>query len=296
MTFIVKEIKSKSALNKLKRQIPYGRDLNIYRGCSHHCQYCYSHYSHQYLGANDFYRELFVKVNIAETLEKELNSPEWKGDIINIGGITDSYQPLEEKYQLMPQILQLMIKYKNPIIISTKSDLILRDFDLINQLSRLTYVNIATSIVTVEQGLANKIEPGASSIKNRFKILKIFQKSEVSRGLHVMPIIPLITDQKNNFESLFSQAKEVSVDYVLCGTLYLRGQTRKYFFSFLKREFPVLYDEFVIFYKKGSVGKEYKQDLYQMVNSLRAKYHLSNSYMKPIREKLGNMLFRKNNL
>jgi len=294
MSFYIKEIKVKNALNKLKRKIPYGWDLNIYRGCTHRCQYCYSRYSHQYLGSNDFYHDLFVKTNIVEVLERELQSPNWQGEIINLGGVTDSYQPLENRYQLIPQILKLLIKYKNPIIISTKSDLILRDFHLIDKLSRLTYVNIATSIITTDENLVKKIEPGAAGVKKRFQILKEFRNSNASRGLHVMPIIPFLTDREENFASLFSQAEEVSVDYVLCGTLYLRGLTRPYFLSFLNKEFPELLDKFNLLYKRGGAGKEYKQMLYQMVNRLRAKYHLSNSYMKPIREKLGKSCLKKN--
>jgi len=79
----VKEIKVKNALNKLKRKIPYGWDLNIYRGCEHNCQYCYARYSHQYLGSNNFNNDLFVKINILQALERQLKSPEWKGEIIN---------------------------------------------------------------------------------------------------------------------------------------------------------------------------------------------------------------------
>lgn len=200
-----KEVRVKSPLNKLKRKIPYGWDLNIYRGCQHGCRYCYALYSHDYLGSGDFYRDIHIKINIVEELEKKLKDPAWKREVINIGGVTDSYQPAEEKYQLMPQIIKLLIKYKSPAIISTKSKLVLRDFDLIDQLSRLTYINIAATITTVEEDVRKKIEPGSSS-----KAL----------------------------------------------------------------------------YKRGGAGKEYKEQLYKVVNSLRDKYQLSRSYMKPMRERL----------
>ena len=96
----VKEIKAKSALHRLNSKfLPYNWDLNIYRGCSYHCQYCYALYSHNYLNDGfDFFKEIYVKTNIVELLEKELAAPKWKREIVNMGGVTDSYQVLEEKY------------------------------------------------------------------------------------------------------------------------------------------------------------------------------------------------------
>ncbi len=283
---IYNEISVKSALNKLKRKVPYGWDLNIYRGCQHGCRYCYALYSHQYLGSEQFSREIYVKGNLIELLEKELQSSGWKGEVINIGGVTDSYQPAEAEYQLMPQILKLLIKYKNPAIISTKSDLVLRDYDLIDQLSRLTYINIAATITTVDEGIREKIEPGAVTSARRFIMLKEFRKTRASIGLHVMPIIPLLTDTQENLQALFSQARDCGVDYLLPGTLYLRGKTRTDFFSFTAEEYPDKLSSLQAIYKTGAADKSYKNQLYSVVNPLREKYCLSGSYMKPMRERL----------
>ncbi len=283
---IYKEIQVQSALTKLKRKTPYSWDLNIYRGCEHGCRYCYAMYSHGYLGSGEFFKEIYVKNNIVDELEKQLLAPDWKREVINIGGVTDSYQPAETKYQLMPQILKLLIKYKTPAIISTKSSLVLRDFDLIDQLSKITYINIAETITTTDEEIREKIEPGSSSTAERFNVLKEFKKTNASVGLHVMPIIPFITDNEKNFDEMFSHAKDCGVDYVLPGTLYLKGNTRPIFLNFIQREFPMLYQDFLSLYKNGSAGKEYKSNLYVMVNRLRDKYQLSSSYMKVMREKL----------
>lgn len=281
-----KEIQVQSALTKLKRKIPYGWDLNVYRGCQHGCKYCYAIYSHDYLGSKEFFQDIYVKTNIVDELEKQLMAPDWKREVINIGGVTDSYQPAEDTYQLMPQILRLLIKYKTPAIISTKSSLVLRDYDLIDQLSRITYINIAETITTVDEEIREKIEPGSSLITERFNVLREFRKTNASVGLHVMPIIPFITDMENNFNEMFSRAKECGVDYVLPGTLYLRGSTRPLFLDFVEREFPTVYDNLKALYKNGGADKEYKNKLYEMVNRLRDKYNISSSYMKPLREKL----------
>ncbi|WP_040214582.1 SPL family radical SAM protein [Clostridium polynesiense] len=274
------------ALTKLKRKIPYGWDLNIYRGCQHGCRYCYAMYSHKYLDSVDFFTDIHIKTNIVEELEKELKKDSWKREVINIGGVTDSYQPAEDKYKLMPEILKLLIKYKTPAIISTKSKLILKDYDLIDELSRITYINVAETITTMDEAVRNKIEPFGASTLERFQVLKEFRKTNASIGLHVMPIIPYITDSYENFDAMFNLAKECEVDYVLPGTLYLRGTTRTEFFKFIQREFADLYEPLQALYKTGGAGKEYKDELYLRVNELRSKYKLSGSYTKPMKEKI----------
>ncbi|MDD2447597.1 MAG: radical SAM protein [Tissierellia bacterium] len=281
-----KEIICSEACNKLKRKIPFAWDLNIYRGCEHGCKYCYAIYSHQYLDSEDYFSEIYVKSNIVEQLEKQLSSPTWKREVVNIGGVTDSYQPIEKEYKLMPEILRLMIKYKTPCIISTKSDLILRDYDLIDELSKITYVNVAATITCTDESIRKKIEPNASLPKARFSMLKEFSKTNASTGLHFMPIIPFLTDGFDNVDSIYSQATDCHIDYVLPGVLYLRGKTRKVFFEFIKQEFPNLFEPLQALYKKGGAGKEYKDKLYIMVNQLKRKYNLSSSYSKPLKEKL----------
>lgn len=283
---VYKEITCASACNKLKRKIPYGWDLNIYRGCEHECRYCYAMYSNQYLGSGDYFEEIYVKTNIAEQLEKELSSPNWKREVVNIGGVTDSYQPAELIYQQMPEILKLLIRYKTPCIISTKSDLILRDYDLIAELAEITYVNVAATITCMDEGIRKKIEPnGAESIK-RFQMLKEFSKTNASTGLHFMPIIPYLTDSRQNVDALYQMAKESQVGYVLPGTLYLRGKTRNVFFDFISKEFPDLYEPLQALYQTGGAPKTYKNQLYQMVNELKEKYGLSSSYSKLMKEKM----------
>lgn len=280
------EISCETAMNHLKRRIPYSWDLNIYRGCEHGCKYCYAMYSHDYLGTEDYFDNIFVKTNIVEQLEKELSNPKWKREIVNIGGVTDSYQAAEEHYKLMPDILRLLIKYKTPAIISTKSDLILRDYDLIDELSRTTYINVAATNTTMDEKVRKLIEPSGVESSRRFEMLKTFRKTNASVGLHVMPIIPYLTDSFENFDLLFSRAKDSNVHYVLPGTLYLRGKTRSVFFNFINKEVPHLYNDLATLYKTGGADKEYKNDLYKMVNELRDKYELSSSYTKPMKEKL----------
>lgn len=281
-----KEMTCSIACNKLKRKIPFAWDLNIYRGCEHGCKYCYAMYSHQYLDSEQYFDDIYVKTNIVDLLEKQLSNHSWKREVVNIGGVTDSYQPIESQYKLMPDILHLMIKYKTPCIISTKSDLILRDYDLIAELANITYVNVAATITCMDEDIRRNIEPcGVESLK-RFVMLKEFAKTNASTGLHFMPIIPYLTDNRDNVDILYSNAKECQVDYVLPGVLYLRGKTRQVFFDFIKEEYPNIYEPLQNLYKTGSAGKDYKDTLYKMANELKAKYDLSGSYSKPMKEKI----------
>lgn len=280
-------ISCKSALNKLSnKRLPYSYDLNIYRGCAHSCTYCYAIYSHKYLDESSF-SQIFVKQNIVEVLDKELSRKSWKKEIINIGGVTDSYQETEAQQNLMPEILRIFIKHKTPAIISTKSDLILRDIELIDELSQLTYVNIASTITTLNESIQAKIEPGASSSIARFNMLKEFRRTNASVALHTMPIIPYLTDSYENIEQLCIEAKKANVHYMLPGLLYLRGETKKVFLDFLHQTFPQEYLKLTALQKDKTSYTHYKSNLYKnTVNQLLRKHGISTNYTKVIQEKM----------
>ena len=271
----IKAVPCKSALNKIKGdRLPFPWDLNIYRGCGHGCKYCYALYSHDYLEEENFYNTIYYKENIVEVLRKELQSPTWKKQVINFGGVTDSYQPLEKKIQLMPELLKLMIEFENPITISTKSDLIVRDIDLINELSQVTEVNIALTITCMDEKIRRVIEPGATPSLQRFQALNELSKTNASRGVHFMPIIPYLTDTDENLDEILRFSRDIKVDYVLPGMLYLRGKTRKMFYQFYeeydaercRRLKDILYNK-----DKKMV---YRKELYQRLHSYYKKYEL----------------------
>lgn len=288
-----KEISCKSACNKIKRKMPYKWDLNIYRGCSHSCVYCYALYSHKYLDSDSFFDDVFIKTNIVDCLQKQLSKKSWKKEVICIGTVCDSYQTIEEDYELMPQILELCIKYKNPIIISTKSDLILRDYDLIEELADLTQVNIASTITISDEidfngeNLRSLIETNAISSSKRFNFLKKFKNTSASTGLHMMPILPYINDSNKNINSLFSQASDTNVDYVLYGALNLYGKTRANYLNFLKSLSKDIYKKTLALYSSNPFpNKEYKRQIYSKIYKLRKKYNLSSNYMGIIKNKI----------
>lgn len=276
------EISCKSAMNRINsRYLPFHWDLNIYRGCGHRCQYCYALYTHDYMEDRHFFDTIYIKKNVADRLAMELAKPSWKREVINIGGVTDSYQPIEAEQKIMPDILRLLILYKTPCIISTKSDLILRDFDLLDQLSRITYVNVAATITTTDERLRQKLEPGGVSSARRFEVLKAFEKTKVSAGLHMMPIVPLLTDGSENLENIYAGGRDAGVDYLLPGLLNLKGRTRQNFFDFIQREYPQHMDYFLLLYGRGRLDREYRQSFYKKLHFIRAKYGIPSMHRPP---------------
>ena len=271
-------IQAKSALNKLNsRYLPYDYDLNIYRGCSHHCQYCYALYSHRYLENQEFFDQIYIKENILEALERDLSKKSWHRQAINLGGVTDSYQSIEATEKLMPGILKLLIKYQNPVIISTKSNLILRDYDLFLELAKVADVQIACSITTFDEKIRHKIEPCSPTALARLEVLKKFKAANLERlkvGVLMMPILPLLTDSEENLRDVFSKVSSVGIDFILPGLLNLRGQTREHFLHFIKIEFPEKYATYLDLYRTAFAKKEYRENFYQEINQLRQEYQL----------------------
>lgn len=278
---MVEEIEVKSALNKLNSKfLPYNWDLNIYRGCSHKCQYCYALYSHKYLERGSFYDTILVKKNIVEALEKKLSSKKWKREVINLGGVTDSYQAIEAKYKLMPEILKLLIKYKTPMTISTKSDLILRDIDLLTELAKVAWVNVAVTVTTMNTNLQQKIEPGAMNSERRLNALRQLKGKGIGTGIHFMPMLPYLTDTRENIEEVFKAAAKVKIDYAICGMLNLKSETKINYFDFIKKEFPELWEKYCDLYHGAFADKEYCRCVYRMVSELKQKYKINSDYAK----------------
>lgn len=279
------EITCQKAFRKLKRHIgPYMYDMNIYRGCAHQCSYCYAIYSQRYLEQDDFYHDIYYKGNIVEQLEKQLASPRWTKEIICLGTVCDSYQPVEKELGIMRDVLKLFIKYRNPIIISTKSDLLLRDIDLIKELSSLTFVNIAATITTMDETLASIVEPGAVSPARRATMLKrMKEETQASCGIHISPIMPYLNDDEASFTALLKTANLVGVDYVMSGMLNLIGDTRKSYFQMLHQHFPDLVKPYMQLYPNGRIQPAYKQSVYSRYIPLVKQYHINTDYMKGVR-------------
>lgn len=284
----VREIECAAALNHVSsRFLPYSWDLNPYRGCAHGCRYCFALYSHGYLGDGDFYSDLYVKTNVAERLERELARRSWAGELVNLGGVTDCYQPAEETYRIMPEIFRVLLRYRNPCIISTKSDRILRDFDLIARLSEVAAVNIAVTVTCADERVRERLEPGAVSSARRFEVLRAFSGTRACTGVHLMPVIPFLNDSRANLAAIFDGAKAAGADYLLPGMLNLRGKTRDVFLDFLRREFPQCDAPLRRLYRNPNAKKAYRAALFRWLREQSRETGVSLDHMAPLRRLLG---------
>jgi DNA repair photolyase len=269
-------IQCKSVIRNVKdKMTPYNYDANIYRGCAHGCIYCYALYSHDYLNDKKFYDHIYYKENFCEVLEKEISSPRWKKEMINFGSISDSYQPAEKELKIMRDVLKLMIKYKNPISIATKSKLILRDLDLIEELSLIAEVQISCTITCADERIQKILEPHASSSLERMKTLQIIkQKTHASTHILLMPVVPYMNDSYANLEAIYKLASQIGVEDIYCGALYLRGKTKPYFLNHIKAYDEDIYKKISSIYYHKDLKKAYKQQLYQKVDQLKKQYNL----------------------
>ena len=271
-----KKITCKTALNKLNSSyLPYNWDLNVYRGCSHRCQYCYALYSHSYLNAGDFFGDIFIKENIVEALEAQLKKRSWKREMINLGGVTDSYQAIEKNMRILPDILRLLIKYKTPALLSTKSKLLLRDKALFEELAEVAGASVGISVTTLDEKLRKIIEPGSSATEERFEIINAFRGTKVRTGVLMMPILPYLTDSEENLRELFRVSQKNAADFVITGLLNLRSQTRGHFLNFIRTEFPDLYEPYMDYYSRRTNKKAYREAVYAKISQLRKNYPLS---------------------
>jgi len=264
--------------------LPYHWDANIYRGCAHSCPYCFARYSHEYLGYRDpfdFEHKILVKVNAPQVLDRELASPQWRGDLVNLSGVSDPYQPAEKKFGLTRQVLEVMLKHRNPTILGTKSDLILRDLDLLSRLSEATFCSVAVTITTLDEGLRRKLEPFSPPASRRVALLKKLKEAGLATGLLATPIFPYLTDDPHSLEDLVRTAAECDVDFTVAGVLSLRSSARQRFMPFLKRQFPELYPKYRQLYRGWSAPREYTRGVHERVWRLQEKYGVSHNIQWP---------------
>lgn len=275
------KIETKSALNRItSKRLPYEWDLNVYRGCAHNCAYCFALYTHTYFSDNDYFGNIYAKTNLPELLDKELSKKRNKDFVINLGGVCDNYQPAEAELSLMPDIWNVLIKHRANITISTKSDLILRDIELVDKLSHVAQVNVASTITCMDDDIQKNIERGAVSSDRRFNMLKTIKDStRASIGVHNMPILPYLTDNKENIEALCSKSSEIGANYIIQGTLNLRGETKTEYLKTLKTVYPDVYIKTLKLFSGGMyLPEDYVKKLFSWVTPIQKKYGLSSSY------------------
>jgi DNA repair photolyase len=244
-------IQAKSILCKLKRAPdPYfgiTYNMNLYRGCQHQCIYCDSRSTVYQLGDLSHIR---IKRNAISLLEKELRAKKNRATI-GTGSMNDPYMPLEDKEKLTRRALQKIAHYRFPIHVTTKSERVTRDVDLLQEISRI-YTAVSFTITTPNDTLSAIIEPGATLSTKRFAAMETMAKHGLYTGLILTPVLPFITDTKESISELLKRAAGAGAKYVLCwmGMTQRDGQ-REYFYRQMDKHFPGLRNQYVLTFKKN---------------------------------------------
>jgi len=187
--------------------VPFDQSINAYRGCEHGCAYCYARPSHAYLNLSpglDFETKLFAKTNAAAQLRAELAKPGYVCTPINLGANTDPYQPIERRYQITRQLLEVFLETRHPCTIITKNALVERDLDLLTELAKQNLVHAFVSVTSLDNKLSSKLEPRASAPHRRIAAIAALNAAGVPCGVMVAPIIPALTDL--HMENILEQA------------------------------------------------------------------------------------------
>jgi DNA repair photolyase len=237
---VIKEITARTLLSSVRQPDPiFGLkyNMNLYRGCQHLCIYCDSR--SECYQIEDFNHDILVKVNAIELLDKELSKKRIKG-AIGLGSMNDPYMPLEAKRKLARGALEVVTRHQFPVHILTKSDLVLRDLDLLRQIHRV-YAAVGFTIATADDDLAHKLEPGAPFPSRRFKAMQALAAEGILTEVSMMPILPFIEDNADNLRAIVSQAHDNGAKYIIPWiSVTLRDRQRAHYYTQLDRLFPGL--------------------------------------------------------
>jgi len=220
--------------------IPFERSINPYRGCEHGCSYCYARQTHAYLELSpglDFETRLFAKTNAAELLKAELAKPAYRPKPIAFGTNTDAYQPIERRYRIMRELVEVLAACDHPLTIVTKSALVERDLDLLAPMARKNLVKVFVSVNTLDPALARRLEPRASSPRRRIDALRALAAAGVPCGVMVAPMIPALTDK--SIEEVLQAAAGAGATAAGWIMLRLPHEVRPLFKAWLAAHYPL---------------------------------------------------------
>ena len=219
--------------------IHFDRSINPYRGCEHGCSYCYARTTHAYLGLSaglDFEREIFIKTNAADLLRKELSSPRYKVKPIAIGTNTDPYQPVERKHRVMRQVLEVLLETRHPVLITTKSALIVRDLDILSEMAKLGLVSTTIAVTSLDHKLSRLMEPRASTPSRRLEAMRLLSSAGVPVSVNFAPAIPAVNDHE--LERILDAARAQGAEAAAMMLLRLPGEVRDIFREWMFRHYP----------------------------------------------------------
>jgi DNA repair photolyase len=246
---------------------PANWTINVYRGCSHACLYCFARPTHEYLGFNighDFDTKIVVKINAVEKLRAELADPSWAGEPVAMGTNTDPYQRAEAKYKLTRGVLEALTEHANPFSILTKSPLVTRDLDVLVAAAARATVNVNFSIATLDERVWRATEPGSPHPRRRIEAMAKLSAAGIRTGALMMPILPGLSDGEEQLRETVAAIDEAGGRLLGIGPLHLRAGVREHFLGWLAETDPELHADYLRRYAgRAYAPKHYVDELYR---------------------------------
>ena len=260
-------------------RVPFCWQINPYRGCEFACKYCYARYTHEFMEMRDgldFERKIYVKKHSAWLLRQELKQVR-AGQIIAIGTATDPYQPAERKFGITRAIMEEFSRHQGLSLgLVTKSDLIVRDLDLLRVIASKNRLSIHITITTTNTKLARILEPRAPRPDLRFKAVEKLAASGIKTSVNCAPVLPGITDSPKELENVVRTAAAAKACSVAVIPLFLKPCSEKIFMPFLQENFPHLVASYKARYaNRAFLPVEYKRRISALVKRLCEKYGIA---------------------
>jgi len=248
------EVTCRSALNRVEG-MPFRWTLNPYRGCTHGCHYCFARRYHTQfeLGAGDeFASVILVKTNLVAVLRRELDRASWQRELVALGTATDPYQPIEGHYRLTRGALAALADARTPTGLVTKGPMVVRDVDILQELSRRAAVSVYVSVPSVDEDAWRRLEPGTAHPLQRLRAVRTLVDAGIRAGVLMAPIVPGITSGRDQLAATVKAVADHGARFVGANLLYLKGGTRTHFLDFLAREYPELSETYEEWFAGGA--------------------------------------------
>jgi DNA repair photolyase len=272
---------AKSLLNRCSsnRGLPFVWTINPYRGCEFACKYCYARYTHEFMEMRDgaeFEQKIYVKQHTTDLLRRDLRRVK-PGEAIALGTATDPYQPAERRYEVTQGILEEFARHRGfELGIVTKSNLIVRDLDLLREVARGNALSIHITVTTLNAELARILEPRAPRPDLRMEAVRQLSEAGLTVGVSASPVLPGITDSPADLETVVSAAAAAGARHIFAGALFLKPCSAAVFLPFLEQNFPQLVANYRERYADRSfLPPSYSKRIGQLIARLRQKYGIS---------------------
>ena len=269
----------RSILNRCDSDlVPFTWTVNPYRGCEFGCRYCYARYTHEYmeLDGGEFERKVYVKQDAGALAARDLASEKIWGEHIAIGTATDPYQPAEREFGVTRAILEQMAEREGlSVSITTKSNQVVRDLDLLGRLAARSALHINITITTLRPRLARLLEPRAPRPDLRLAAVRTLRDAGLAVGVFAMPVLPGLTDGEADLDALVRAAHGAGAEWFSANVLFLMPSSQKQFLPFIEEKFPRLARQYRNWYARSGYAPEaYRREIAERVARLRARYGL----------------------